>query len=73
MIKSGKPGKGKGSYHKSHKVLLSFRNNKMVYLYCFFCVNNHSILSCQKTRKKKRGNGFLFCVNRQAVHIENES
>ena len=49
----------------------------MVFLYLFFpAYNDHSIPSCNKTRKEKLGEMvfyFYFAFNRQAVYIENES
>ena len=56
-----------GNIRKAAKNSTLFKNNKMVFLSFFLhttMYNNHSIPSCKKTRKKKRGNGslFIFCV-----------
>ena len=56
---------GNTRHRKAAKNSTLFKNNKMVFLFPFPPHNNnHSIPSCKKTRKKKRGNGslFLFCV-----------
>ena len=71
MIKSGfrqlhfSNGNGNTRHRKASKNSTLFKNNKMVFLFPLFSHNNnHSIPSCKKSRKKKRGNGssFLFCV-----------